>query len=498
MGNVFVILAYALSGATISSNGPFPSGDELLVHAAAHQSDRNVPEGMEKALFGAQDLSTDPSAKADWKFTRAKAREVDGPTPLILVHGLSTDFWAAFESWAADSREAAAFRRHFQLWKFLTPNEGVNAAVGFSSAYPGFDESLAAYLNRFIGRAETEGTEGTDGNVYLFPQGPFCMLTHSQGGVTARAFLANFPAQAERCLGVVTLSGPHMGSPGATPEWVRYTLSQLGPMDAGLLPQPLRGVFADFLLGDYLSTGRQSDMDMGWANFDAQGVGGIPTRTFKTWVPLNGYEWRTLSARDANRTDARTQPGYADHTFEPANLLPNYCGGIDLITPGKRGGLHMDKFFLYGGYLEPGDNWEALRAQVERAYGGGNTGTFYNVALRMLSLLMAQVETSGSHPPLGTFLLSDGFVPLQSQLMLDGLERKPIYKTRNVNGRTLPARPFEPRLRLIRKHTLANVERIRILKGWSHYDTVTGRYDAQTKSSPLFPRVADDLLSVLP
>lgn len=497
MGTVVFVLASMLFEAP-GSNGSFPSRDGSIAPAAADQFDRKVAEPQGKVLFGAQDLSTDPSAKSNWKFTRTKAREVDGPTPLILIHGLSTDFWAAFESWAADSGEASAFRKHFQLWKFLTPNEGVNAAVGFSSAYPGFDESLAAYLNRFILRAEAEGTEGADGKVYLFPQGSFCILTHSQGGVTARAFLVNFPAQAERCLGVVTLSGPHMGSPGATPEWVRYTLSQLGPTNDALLPQPLRGAFAGFLLGDYLSTGRQSDMDMGWANFDAQGIGGIPTRRFRTWIPLEGFEWRTLSTRDANRTGARTLPGYADHTFEPPNLLPNYCGGIDLITPLKRGGLYMDKFFLYGGYVEPGDTWEALRAQVERAYGGGNTGTFYNVALRMLALLMAQVETSGSHPPLATFLLSDGFVPLQSQLMLDGLETKPIYKTRRLNGWTLPARPFEPRLRLIRKHTLADPDRIRILKGWSHYDTVTGRYDAQTQSSPLFPRVADDLLSVLP
>jgi hypothetical protein len=82
--------------------------------------------------------------------------------------------------------------------------------------------------------------------------------------------------------------------------------------------------------------------------------------------------------------------------------------------------------------------------------------------------------------------------------MLDGLEDKLIYKTRKVNGWTLPARPFEPRLKPIREHTLANPARIRILRGWSHYDTVTGRYDENTKSSPLFPMVAEDLLSVLP
>ncbi|MCC6154069.1 MAG: hypothetical protein IT367_09950, partial [Candidatus Hydrogenedentes bacterium] len=227
------------------------------------------PAGTIKALFAPEVLSEDPAAKSNWDFVRTAPDEVDGPIPLILIHGLSTDFWAPFAAWASDSDEAADFRKQFQLWKYLTPNEGVNAAVGYSSAYPGFGESLAAYLNRFILSAQADGSEGTDGETYVFPGGPFCILTHSQGGVTARAFLANFPDMAERCLGVVTLSAPHMGSPGATPQWVRYTLSQLGPLQRQIFRQPLRGAFASFLLNDYLSTVRQSDMDMGWANYDA-------------------------------------------------------------------------------------------------------------------------------------------------------------------------------------------------------------------------------------
>ncbi|MBM3288611.1 MAG: alpha/beta hydrolase [Candidatus Hydrogenedentes bacterium] len=451
-------------------------------------------QDADKALFDPQVLSEDPAAKADWKLTRTAADVVDGPTPLILVHGLSTDFWKAFVAWASDSDEAIEFRAQFQLWKYLTPNEGVNAAVGYSDAYPGFDESLAAYLDRFIADAEQNGSEGTDGETYFFPQAPFCMLTHSQGGMTARAFLANFPDRAEQCLGVVTLSAPHTGSPGATPEWVRHTLARLGPLQQQILPQPLRGAFASYLLGSYLSTNRQSDMDMGWANFD----GGIPTRTFRAWISQRGYEWRTVSARDASQTGARELPGIADNTFEPAQLLPNFCGGIDEVTPKKRGGLNMDKFFLYGAYVEPGNNFDELRAQAEHAYGGDDTGLYFNAALRLLSVIMAQCETNGSRAPLGTFLLNDGFVPLQSQLMLDGHEDTLIYKTCTIGGVKLPAHPFAPRLRLIRQHTLANPERLRILRGWSHYDTVTGRYDDTTQTSPLFPMIAQDLQSVLP
>ncbi len=468
---------------------PAPANENIAAKTILHD---------QKGLFSDDVLSTGPEAKVNWKFTRAKAEEVDGPVPLILIHGLSTDFWAAFEAWAAESPEADEFRQRFQLWKFLSPNDGVNAAVGFASEYDGFDESLAAYLNRFIESAQESGSEGTDGNTYVFPEGPFCMLTHSQGGVTARAFLVNFPDKLDRCQGVVTLSAPHMGSPGATPEWVRYTVGGLGRDRATVVSQLVRGAFSDFVLNDYLSTQRQSDMDMGWANYDARGIGGIPTLSFRAWIPGNGFHTWTLSPRDGNQTGSRELADFDDDTFEPAELLPNYCGGIDRITPESRGELGLNKFFLYGAYLQPVNNWQDLIEQIERARDEESSGLAYNLALRLLNLIMAEVETPGSQPPLGVYLLNDGFVPLQSQLMLDGLESRVIFKTRVVAGHELPLRPFVPRVKDIRQHTLAKPSRIRVLEGWSHYDTVTGRYDSQTKSSPLFPRVTDDLLSVLP
>ena len=48
------------------------------------------------------------------------------------------------------------------------------------------------------------------------------------------------------------------------------------------------------------------------------------------------------------------------------------------------------------------------------------------------------------------------------------------------------------------EHTLALPERLRILKGWSHLDTITGRYCLESGRSELFPRVVEDLLSVMP
>ena len=116
-----------------------------------------------KALFRPQELSEAPSAKSNWQLIRTAPDAVNGSTQLILVHGLSTDFWEPFTAWASDSDEAAEFRAQFQLWKYLTPNEGVNAAVGYSSAYAGFEESLAAYFNRFILAGQEDGIEGTDG-----------------------------------------------------------------------------------------------------------------------------------------------------------------------------------------------------------------------------------------------------------------------------------------------------------------------------------------------
>jgi len=56
------------------------------------------PADDAKALFRPEELSEDPAAKANWKLTRTAPDEMDGPMPLILVHGLSTDFWSSFTS----------------------------------------------------------------------------------------------------------------------------------------------------------------------------------------------------------------------------------------------------------------------------------------------------------------------------------------------------------------------------------------------------------------
>lgn len=485
----------------------FPSEAEIPTPPFAKISSGTIEIGPDDArdsrsarylddnLFDFEALSTDPAAKKKWKFMRVAPDTVDGPVPLVLLHGLSTDFWGNFEEWAASSAEAAEFRKRFQLWKNLTPTEGINCAVGFSSQYPGFEESLGAYLKRFIDQARSEGVVAAGGRRYVFPDGPYCLLTHSQGGVTARAFLCNFPDEAERVVGVVTLSAPHMGSPGATPEWVRYTLASMGLARPAGLSQVVRGALAEFVVNGYLSTQRQSDMDMGWANYDARGGYGMPLRTFSIWRP-GGVQRLTLSPRDANRTNARTKPGFDDRTFEPAHLLSTYCGGLDAITPNYRGGLYLDRFFLYGAYVEPDENLGQLVRQTLEAQQRGDANSYYHLALRATAALMGRVESNRMGPPAGAYLLNDGFVPLQSQLFLDGRESNQIYRTLERNAVEFPVRPIRPRRKLINKHTLANPDRLRILPGWNHYETVTGRYDPVTRHSDLFVQVAADLLDV--
>lgn len=80
--------------------------------------------------------------------------------------------------------------------------------------------------------------------------------------------------------------------------------------------------------------------------------------------------------------------------------------------------------------------------------------------------------------------------------MLDGQEGDLIYETDTVDGWRFAT--FTPRLDLIAAHTLADPSRLRIVRGGTHLEGVTGRYDMQTGHSDLFSMVAADLLSVIP
>ena len=82
--------------------------------------------------------------------------------------------------------------------------------------------------------------------------------------------------------------------------------------------------------------------------------------------------------------------------------------------------------------------------------------------------------------------------------MLDGRETGLVYETRLLGGWRVPVLPYEHRQDVIDAHTLADPDHVRVLRGWSHVDTVTGRYDVESGHSELFVRVRDDLLSALP
>ena len=205
----------------------------------------------------------------------------------------------------------------------------------------------------------------------------------------------------------------------------------------------------------------------------------------------------TVSPRDANQTGARSIPGFDDVTFEPPELLTTYCGGMDEIMPSGRGELHLDKFFVYGAYLVPGEDLlRQLSAAVE-----GESNPFQSIVealgLRVTYSIMNTVETPSTDVPLGAYFLGDGLVPLQSQLLLDGAEGTLLYETQEVFSWRLRKQPPTPRMDIIMQHTLADPNRLRILRGWSHLDTINGRYDKRTGHSELFYMVANDLLSVV-
>ncbi len=435
-----------------------------------------------------------PAARGHWRFYRVGPEEITGEVPIILVHGAENDRWGDFTHWARFSDEAATLRRCFQLWNFTQNMRGVNAPIGFDRTRPAFEHSIVAALEGFICKASAAGV-WSGGQRYVFPEGPFAMVAHSQGALKARAFLVNHPERARDCIAVATIAGTHVGTPWATPEWTRHTFARLGFTPLHIIDRVVDALYRNH----WFSLDRQSNLDTAWANYDGEGGFGMPFVEYRTWTGTHGAHTRILSPRDSSREFARSWPAFAaDTTFDPPQRLPNYCGGIDHIAPSFRGDKQLDKFFLYGTYIEPGGRLLELVRESGAGTRPAMSNFAENLAMGVTSWLGRFILSKGGDWPMGPYQLGDGVVPLQSQLLLDGRETRPIFKTRRLLGWETPVRPITPDRDIIDAHTLANPDRIRILPEWSHLDTVTGRYNADTGHSTLFSMVAADLLSVLP
>lgn len=436
----------------------------------------------------------DPALKWHWRVVRVAPDEAIGPVPLLLIHGAGTDRWQEFIDWVQHSAEASEFRSHYQIWSYIQLTDGINAPIGFDPSCPRFEESIIAYLYRLLEKATLEGVE-TDGEIYTFPAaGPMAILSDSHGALKARAFMVNYPQYGDRVVGAIALGGPNMGTPWATPEWMRHTASRIGLLNPGFGEL----IVEDAIASNFLSTKSQSDLDMGWGNYDAAGSGGIPYIHFNTWTGAEGSIDLVLSPRDANRSDARTLPGFDDYTFEPQEPLGTWCGGLDHITPQFRGDRYADKFFLYGSYIERNRGWLAMFQRAGDGLMETSRNRFESIGLRVANILMGFVASEGGDWPASPYRVGDGFIPLQSQLMLDGKENQFIYETQNVLGWTVPRFPIRLNMDVINAHTLADPDRIRIWPGWTHLDTVTGRYNQATGHSELFTQIGTDLMSVLP
>jgi hypothetical protein len=154
--------------------------------------------------------------------------------------------------------------------------------------------------------------------------------------------------------------------------------------------------------------------------------------------------------------------------------------------------------FLYASYIRRGRDWLETLAQATRGAQSAPLSLFENAGLRLTHTLFGFVASEGGDWPLGVYRFGDGFVPIQSQLMLDGRETELPYRTTRLLGWEVPAYPLRPNWDVIHAHTLGDPAKIRLFPGWSHLDTVTGRYNRRTGESPMYRKVAEDLLSVLP
>lgn len=445
-----------------------------------------------KALF-CPPPSRDPALKEEnWSLKRVHPDVLTGPTPLITFHDFN-NLWSSenFIHWAAHSPEATDVRAHFQLWRCGLPSEGINAPIGYDSASPVFIESEVFWVSKMLDAATAEGVE-TDGIRHYFPaEGPIAVFAMSQGGLKIRAFMLHFPDYGERIYAVASMGTPHLGTPWATHEWVRYTASRIGtgkPTVWELIGEA--AIYAGLNPVD-----QQFQRDLGWLNLD----NGIPYREFTAWSLFGGIHERVLSPRDCTVTNAWEDPRYpGDTTIEPPGILDTYCGGMDLITPAFRGDKYADRFFLYGAYFNRydrlGDILDVARSG-ERDFGGY---MFETVQFRVFQEVMGLIETNGTEWPLTSYRLGDGQVPLQSHLMLDGQEGPYIYQTYSVNGWRYPKLPLEVDMDLVRTHTLGDPDKIRVYRGLTHQDLIQGMYNSETGRSETYEQVAADLLGAHP
>ncbi|HOH52279.1 MAG TPA: hypothetical protein PLI98_16225 [Candidatus Hydrogenedentes bacterium] len=467
-----------------------PAPGEYVVAAEPPES---APAAAKGLVPSSPDPVGDPALKKDWRLYPVAPEKITGAVPVVLIHGATNDRWAEFTHWAENSPEAATFRRDFSLWNFRHEMFGIDGAMGFDPDCPSYEDSISAHLRRFLEQAETQGVE-TDSGRHYFPPGRFALLTHSSGAQKAQAFLVNNPDYAERVFVWVTLSPCHTGTPIATMEWDLHTLSRLGLGRAN----PFFALFRRLLDRNYLTDKRQADLDSGWLNTDRAGGQGIPLRRFTTNEPGGGRKERVLSPRDAARSDARGLPGFEeDTTFVPDPPLETWCGGADLVIPSERGGLYTDRLIIHASYT---DGKLRLFDLLRRSNDGvvkGKTVFLENLSLFVCGRFMALFDSVGGGWPMGAYQLNDGFIPMQSQVFLDGRQTAPVFETRTVLGRTLPDTPLRPNLDVIAAHTLAKPENIRIWRNWSHLETVTGRYNVRTGKSAYFTAVAADLSSAL-
>ena len=479
---------------------PTADGSSLVFHAlpgdfvvARKTTVHEKGSLLDQVLLHWPDPTDDPAARTGWKLWRAVPQAAVGAVPVLLIHGTGTNRWMNFLDWVARSDEAEAFRQQFQVWVYDQPMAGINAAIGFDPDCPAYQDSIVAWLRGFLEQAIHEGVE-TDGIRYFWPVGPFAILTNSSGGLKALAFMNNYPDWGEQVIACVNLGAPMLGSPLATIEWGRHTVSKLGIGRLNLAA----AILENLVRINYFSVKNQSDLDNGWGNFDEAAGQGIPYRHFEAWTIDQKWHPRVLSPRDANTSWARARPDFPDDTtFEPAAPLPNYCGGLDQVLPPTRGGNFLDRFYCYAGYIKDFDNLTDLAARSNDDETSFWKNFIESAGLRLTSIMMGLYESNRGRWPLTTYQLNDGFVPLQSMLVCPGAPGRNFYRTRRVMGWELPAWPLEPDWSFITENTLALPEHLRLFPGWSHLEIVNGRYNRFTRHSELFQYVASDLLDAL-
>ncbi len=319
-------------------------------------------------------------------------------TPLVLVHGIHSEGhdaearWDTLEAWI-DAHPSA-----FGAFDVYTWVHDSTAAVGFDG-----DTGNAEDLADFVYGTLLANDHYPAGTRVLF-------VAHSRGGLVVRAFM-NHEHQGDDVLGLITLGTPHHGSPLAVPDWVAYAwidrfgldILSLGCYDTIIDTEPTPGLgrlhrFDPDELGS---------LNLAWDNAD-NALADSTARLFPVTISNDG--WMQTTPTDANQLSSST-----DVTVFYGNPYKDMSGTLAYLNQTEQYHAKIAAFAAYDVLLL--NNIDLLAVCGGQATAATTGLTPEHLGLSAVTVFQSQMSNTASGA--AVYHANDGFVPLQSALLLD-------------------------------------------------------------------------------